>query len=511
MKKTQAKAIFGGLAGLVLALASCNYARDGIRIAINAQPPTLDSAMTTSYASLNVSVHVFETLYTLNGDYEPVPNLAESVSVSEDGRTYTFQLRQGVLFHNGKELKAEDVVASMNRWLNNSAKAKLLLANSQFSEVGPYTVNYTVENASSDILLILSTWSQLPAIMPKEIIDATAEGQNVSEYIGTGPYKFGEWKQGKHIRLDRFNDYKSRTEEPSGFAGRKTAPTKHIYFEIEPSDAARAEGIKTDRYDVIMALSMENYDEFTRDANINMYFVPGGVLLACFNTSEGPFGENVKLRQAALAAFNCQEILLASYSNPKLYSMKHGFANTAQIQWRVDEGKELYNQNNYEKAKKLLAEAGYNGETITLLTTPDYAEMYAATLVIQKQLEKVGFNVEVVSYDFPTWTKTKSDLGAWDLVVASLQHQLTPTQLLVVTPDWAGFRHEKITQGLNRIRDAANEGEATAEWADLQGFIYDYAAASSIGHYIEVVCARKKVVGLEVFVCPVLWNARVAE
>jgi peptide/nickel transport system substrate-binding protein len=398
----------------------------------------------------------------------------------------------------------------MNRWLKNSSRAKTLLANSQFSEGGPYTVNYQVQSAASDILIILSTWAQFPAIMPKEIIDATAEGQFVGEYIGTGPYKLGEWKQDQYIRLDRFDDYKARTEEPSGFAGRKSAPTEHIYFQIVTDQSTRVAGFKTGQYDVT-PIPAENYDEFAGDDNIALYSSPGGVLSAYFNTSKGPFGANSKLREAALAAFNCPEILLASYSNPKLYFLNHGFANPAQSQWRVDAGSELYNQNNQVKAKQLLAESGYNGERITFLATPDYSEMYAATLVIQEQLRQVGFNVELLTYDFPTWMKTKGDLGAWDLFVASVQYQLTPPQLLVVTPDWAGLREKIVSDGLNTIRSAANADEAKAAWADVQGFIYSDAAATSIGHYTTTVGAKKKLEGLEVFFCPVLWNASIAE
>src|SRR5690606_14560600 len=87
--------------------------RNEINIALTAQPPTLDSAMTVSQVALDTAQYIFEQLYTLNANYEPVPMLAESVDVSEDGLTYTFTLRQGVKFHNGKEMTSDDVVASM--------------------------------------------------------------------------------------------------------------------------------------------------------------------------------------------------------------------------------------------------------------------------------------------------------------------------------------------------------------------------------------------------------------
>jgi peptide/nickel transport system substrate-binding protein len=462
--------------------------------------------MTVSQVALQISNHIFEQLYNLDADYTPVPELAESVSISGDGLAYTFPLRKGVHFHNGKELKAEDVTASMNRWLKNSSRAKILLANASFEELDPYTVRLTVESPSSDILIILATWAQFPGVMPKEIIDAVEDGQMVSEYIGAGPYRFGEWRQDQYIRLDRFEDYSSRSEDPSGFSGRKSAPTEHIYFHFVTDQSTRVAGLKTGQYDV-SAIPTENYDEFESDANIKIYPIPGGVLSAYFNTQRGPLA-NLKLRQAALAAFNDAEILLASFSNPNLYFLNSGFTNPAQSQWLVDAGEGEYNQANPELAGRLMAEAGYNGETITILATPDYAEMYSASLVIQEELRQAGFTVNLVTYDFPTWLKTKSDLGAWDIFVASTGYQLTPPQLLVVTPDWAGLQSQTVSDGVRAIRSAPNAEAAKQAWTRVLQFIYDDAAATSIGHYTSSVGAKKTMEGFEAFLAPVLWNAR---
>jgi peptide/nickel transport system substrate-binding protein len=519
MNKQLTKFTLGlSILGMILGMASCgkktepargqNY-RNELNIAITAQPPTLDSAMTVSQVGLSIATNVFEQLYTLDSSYTPVPDLAESVTVSPDGLTYTFPLRRGVYFHNGKELKAEDATASMNRWLANSSRAKSLLTNSTFETVDEYTVKLTVEHPASDVLIILATYAQFPSIMPKEIIETAPAGQMVTEYIGTGPYKFGEWKQDQYVRLDRYDQYKSRTEEPSGFSGRKSAATEHLYFHIVTDQATRVAGLKTGLYD-ISSIPAENYEEFESDPNITIHSAPGGVLSAYFNTRQGPLA-NLKIRQAALAAFNDTEILLASYSNPKLYFLDPGFTNPAQAQWLIDAGKERYNEANPDRVKQLLAEGGYTGETITILATPDYSEMYAASLVIQEELRQTGFNVKLVSYDFPTWLKTKSDLSTWDIFVASTGYQLTPPQLLAVTPDWAGLRHDTVSAGLRAIRSAPSPEAAKAEWFTVQQFLYEYAAATSIGHYTSAVGTNKNIEGFESFLCPVVWNAVLPE
>ncbi|OUS68788.1 ABC transporter substrate-binding protein [Paenibacillus sp. MY03] len=483
--------------------------RDSINVALTAQPPTLDTAMTVSAVALDTAGNIFEQLYTLNANYEPVPVLAESVEISEDGLTYTFPLRQGIKFHNGKELLAEDVVASMNRWLTTSSRAKVLLTNAKFEEVDPHTVKLTVETATSDVLILIASQAQFPSITTKEIIDnAPAEG--ITEYVGTGPYKFQEWKQDQYIHLVKYADYQSPEGEASGFAGKKEAPTENLYFHFVTDHATRIAGVKTGQYDVADSIPLESYDELAAVEDLELQSFPGGALTAFFNTSEGLLAD-VKIRQALLAAFNNEEILLASFAKPELYSLAPGYLNTNQTSWSNEAGAEYYNQSNPEKAKQLLAEAGYNGEEITLLTTKDYNEMYTATLVIQEQLRQIGVNVKVENFDFPTFLETKDDRTKWDIFVASTGYQLTPPQLLAVNPDWAGLNDDTVKQALKDIRSAATQEAAKQEWEKLQGYLYEIASSTVIGHYNGIVAVNKALEGFELFEAPVVWNAKLEQ
>lgn len=484
--------------------------KDELNIALTAQPPTLDTALTVSAVALDTAGNIFEQLYTLNANYEPVPALAESVERSEDGLTYTFALRQGVKFHNGNEMTSEDVVASMNRWLVTSSRAKVLLTNAKFEAVDTYTVKLTVESPTSDVLILIASQAQFPSIMPKEIVES-APADGIKEYIGTGPYKFQEWKQDQYIHLVRNDDYYQVADtEPSGFDGRKEAPTQNLYFHFVTDHSTRIAGVKTGQYDVADSIPIESYDELAADSNINLLSFPGGALTAFFNTSEGLL-QDVKIRQAILAAFNNEEIMLASFAKPDLYSLAPGYLNTNQVQWSTEAGGEYYNQSNPEKAKQLLQEAGYNGEEITLLTTKDYNEMYTATLVIQEQLRQIGMNVKVENFDFPTFLETKNDRSKWDIFVASTGYQITPPQLLAVNPDWAGLDNETVKQALIDIRGAATPEAAKQEWEKLQGFLYEFASSTVIGHYNGVVATTKKLEGFELFEAPVVWNAKVAK
>ncbi len=487
--------------------AAAKQYKEELNIAMTAQPPTLDAALTASQASLGVAGNIFEQLYTMNKDYEPTPELAESVEISDDGSEYTFTLRKGVKFHNGKEMTADDVVASMNRWLNVSSRAKTLLTDASFEKIDDYTVKLTVAKATSDVMIILATRTLFPAIMPKEIVEA-APPEGVNEYVGTGPYKLQEWKQDQYIHLVKYDDYSPVGLEPSGFSGRKDAATQNIYYYFVSDHATRIAGIKTGEYDVAESVPLENYEELLKEDDVILFSKPSGSLNAFFNTTEGLLSD-IRYRQAILAALDADEIMLASYASPEHYTLDPDFMNINQPQWAVKSGAEYYNQANPEKAKQLLKEAGYNGETVTLLTTKDYQEMYAATIVMQEQLRQIGINAEVSSFDFPTFMEIKNDRSKWDIFITSNGYNVIPPQILVVNPDWAGFSEPQVNASLTAIREASSDEEAQKEWKELQQFIYEFGAATALGHYNSSMATTDKVEDFVFFDQPIYWNARV--
>lgn len=480
---------------------------DEMDIAVTAQPPTLDSAMTVSQVALDIAGNIYETLYTLNEDYEPTPMLAESVDVSEDGLTYTFHLREGVKFHNGNEMTSDDVVASMNRWLEKSSRAKTLLAGAKFETQDPYTTVLHLEKATSDVLIIMSAQANFPAIMPKEIIES-APAEGVTEYIGTGPFKFEEWKQDQFIHLVKNEDYQAVDAEPSGFAGKKEAFVNDVFYHFVTDHSTRIAGIQTGEYDIADSIPTESYEQLSTMDHVKVHTFVGGTLTMFFNVNEGPLAD-VAMRQAVNTALNMDEIMMASFVNEDLYTLDPGYMNPNQPQWASEAGKETYNQADLEKAKTLLKEAGYNGEEITLLTTQDYGEMYTATIVVQEQLRQLGMNVKVENFDFPTFLETKNDRSKWDIFITSNGYQLTPPQLLAVTPDWAGNDNQKIKELLGEIRGAETPEAAKAKWDELQGFLYEYLSSTAIGQFKSILATTDKLEGLEVFEAPVIWNTKV--
>ena len=193
-----------------------------LRIGILGEPPALDAHWSTTAIVEILTNHIYEGLYTLDQDNRPIPMLAEGMpAVSRDGLVYTFKLRQGVKFHNGKELGAEDVLASLKRWGQQANTRKVLFKQVADMKASTATPSSSVSRALSPItVLALAIPNNFAAIYPKEIADKYPQ-QKVTEFVGTGPFRVAEWKPDQHIRMVRFDDYRA-AEKPNGYGGAKS-------------------------------------------------------------------------------------------------------------------------------------------------------------------------------------------------------------------------------------------------------------------------------------------------
>ena len=345
-------------------------------------------------------------------------------------------------------------------------------------------------------------------LYPKEVVDAASD-EGISDFIGTGPYKVAEWKQDQFIELEKYEGYQPSEGESSGLAGEKKASMEKITYEVVTDTSTRIAGVKNGQYDIIEEVPLEQYEELSQEPGLEMNVNRGGTLNLFFNTTEGIMA-NEDIRQAALAALNCDDILLASYGDPNLYELNAGWCDPTDAQWGTDAGKEYYNQQDTDKAKKLLKDAGYNNEPIILVTTPDYDEMYNATLVVQEQLKQAGFNAEVESYDFSTFMEHRADPKQFSMFITSNSYNMLPIQLSVLDSGWAGLDRQEVTEGIAAIRSAESEAAASA-WEDLQTFLYEYGAATVLGHYTGVTTMNANVEGNDYLRFPIYWNVTVSE
>lgn len=481
-----------------------------MKIAMSAQPPTMDIHLTTSSDAIEVARNIYETLVTQDENEQATPMLAESIEKSEDGLTYTFKLRKGVKFHNGKEMTSADVVASMTRWLEKSSRAKLLLEGATFEASDDYTVNLKLTRAVTDVLDIMAGRGQFPAIMPAEVIESAGE-DGVTEYIGTGPFKFAEWKQDQYIHLEKSTDYALSDQKASGMAGKKEVFIDDVFYYIVTDSSTRMAGVQTGEYDVALNMPFDNYDQLKNTPNLKNYATfDTGTLNLAYNKKNGIF-TNPEMRKAINTGLDANAIMLASFGSEELFKLNPGYMSLSQTNWATDAGVEVYNQANVEKAKEMLKAAGYNGEEVVLYSTRDYDHQYNASVVIKEQLEKMGVKVKLDIYDWPTLVDKRNNPENWDLMIVATGYVTTPSQLLVVNPSFPGWTDdEKITQSLEDIRMAQTKEEAKEKWAELQSYMWnDYVPHTLFGHYASIITTTEQAGNFEIFQKgPVLWNAK---
>src|SRR5216117_2961684 len=256
-----------------------------LRVGNLGEPPALDAHWTTASITETLTNHLYEGLYSLDASNRPIPMLAESHTVSRDGLTYTFKLRQSVKFHNGKEMTSEDVVASLARWSKQSIYGKALFAQvADWRAVDRYTVEMRLKEKSAIVLISLAVPNNFGAIYPREIVEKFPPEVKVTEYVGTGPFKLVEWKPDQYIRMVRFDDYKSLPGKPSGYGGAKPVYVDELRWIPVPDSASRAAQLESGDLDVADDLVADAYDRLKANANVQPIIVkPYYWLVAVFN------------------------------------------------------------------------------------------------------------------------------------------------------------------------------------------------------------------------------------
>lgn len=481
-----------------------------LNIAYEGQPNTLDTTVTTAGATKDIGRPIYEALLTLNGNWEVTPQLAESYEVSEDGKVYTFKLRKGVKFHNGKEMTADDVVASMVKWTENSAMNQTVLKGAEWTKVDDYTVQLRVESASALIPFALADQNQMAAIMPKEVAEA-AGPTGAEEYIGTGPFKFVEWKRDQYIRMEKFADYQPAPGSASGLAGEKQALVDEIYWHFVPDESTRNAGLISGQYDVVVGVSHDTVEQIENTPGMALDIYPYGFQMLVFNKKQGLFTD-VKARQAVNYAIDKEMILRSSFGDERFYTKEPSLFRKEQTDWYSDAGKEMYEAKDPEKAKQLLQEAGYNGEEVVILVSRDYAYQYNAAVAVQQMLEQVGVKAKLDVYDWGTLLERRKDPSAWNIFFTGWDTSVIPHQynFLSSQANWPGWTNSpEIDQLLIDIQNAPNQEEAKKLYEKLQQTFWEYLPIINIGNYYKINGMSEKVKGFRDFIGPVVWNVSV--
>lgn len=232
-----------------------------------------------------------------------------------------------------------------------------------------------------------------------------------------------------------------------------------------------------------------------------------------YNKKTGPF-KDIKMREAVNIGLNVDDIMLSAFAYEVLYKMNSSYINENVKNWYSEEGKEAYNQNDQERAKQLIEEAGYDGEEIKLLTSRDIQYHYDIAVVVQEQLKQLGMNVKLEVYDWASHLEVRDNPDEWHLSTAGLNFATTPSQLVSLNPNWSGWLDDqKIPELMKSITEADSQEEGKALWDELQGYAWnEYLPLTQFGSVPVLLAARNNVEGLTIMDRPILmplWNAEI--
>jgi peptide/nickel transport system substrate-binding protein len=480
-----------------------------LRVAILGEPPHLDPMFGTQTVTANTMWHVFESLWAPNAKGAPTPFLVEKYDASSDGKQATLGLRKGVLFHNEKEMTSADVVASLQRYGQMAARGRLLFSELEsISATDKYAVTMNFKEPRSGIVPVFLARTDA-IIMPEDIATAFPK-EKFTQYIGTGPYRFLEHLPDRHVRLGRWDKYVDQEAAPDGAAGKRVAHIDELMFIPVPEESVRADGVGSGEYDYADTLAPDTYDKVRGLPNVTADIgKPYYWATPHFNKKESLF-TNVKLRQAVLAAVQIEPIAAAAFGNKDFYRIGPEIA-APETAWYTDEGKDLYNKPDPEKAKALLREAGYDGTPIRWMSTKEYFYNYNGSLVFKQQLEAVGFKIDLQVTDWATLGRRRVDSKEYDVFVTaheSYSHPILHPHLGSAWPGWwTSEEKDKLASAIMAETDDAKQLDLIKQ---LQRLHYTEVPCLKYGEYFVLRARSNKVQGTVNPSDPYFWNAWLA-
>jgi peptide/nickel transport system substrate-binding protein len=384
----------------------------------------LDPIWTTAYITRNHGYMVFDTLFAIDAEFAPHPQMVGDYSISPDKLTYQFKLRDGLGFHDGSPVRGVDCVASVKRWMARDGHGQSIAA--VLDEIKPDAdKGFTIKLKEPFSLLLdgIGKVSSLALFVMPERLANTDPFQQVTEMVGSGPFKFvkDEFEPGHRVVYVKNPDYVPRQEPPSWASGGKVVKVDRVEWLYIPDamtkvaalNAGEADWWENPPLDIVPVLA----------ANPDIIIAPADPLpspiMVKFNHLQPPF-DNVAMRQAILAVADQADFLTALAGDPKNWELCPSFFTCGSPMANDAGSQALTGPRDFAKAKKLIAEAGYKGEKIVVLDAIDQPVAHSQALVMADLMKKLDLTVELQAMDWGTLVTRRAsmepiDKGGWNI------------------------------------------------------------------------------------------------
>jgi peptide/nickel transport system substrate-binding protein len=492
-----------------------------LRITPHANLVILDPIWTTAYVSRNHGYMIYDTLFGTDANGVVKPQMVEKHTVSADKKSYTFTLREGLAFHDGKPVTSEDVIASLQRWgKRDTMGQELLRFVAKMEALDQKTFRILLKEPYGLVLEALGKpSSNVPFVMPKRVADTPADKQ-IDDYIGSGPFVFAknEWKPGEKVVYLKNTKYQPRAEAASGTAGGKAVKVDRVEWMIIKDPQTQANALLAGEIDIIEAVPFELYATLKANKNIDVInYNPAGVqAILRFNHLHPPFN-NPKVRLAALAATNQEAYLRTQVGIPELYRRCASYFPCKSV-YATTSGTEAIAKPDMKRAQQLLKESGYDGTPVVLMQPTDIAPIAKLPVVAAQLLRQAGFKVDMQAMDWQTLVarRAKKDppaQGGWNafLTVRIASDLVNPSADFALNAScekgWFGW---PCDEEMEKLRDRFARADSDAQRKSLAEQVQLRAAAIvthvPLGEYMLPLAVRKGVKGIVNGPVMVAWN-----
>ncbi|RUU37654.1 ABC transporter substrate-binding protein [Mesorhizobium sp. M6A.T.Ce.TU.002.03.1.1] len=508
----------GMAGGAALSIPSILRAKTGsvgartVRMVMNGDLTTFDPILTTTGITFNHSLAIYDTLFALDSKLMPQPQMIEKWDVSDDKKTYTFELRDGLGWHDSTPVTAADCVASLRRWAQVDAGGQLIMSRTtHISKKDDKTFTIVLNEPLGVLVELLAGWSgYYPAIMRVKDANRPAT-EHVTSNIGSGPFRFNEAlaKPGASFAYDKNEKYVPRREPTDGFAGGKVVNVDRIIWNVIGDQQTALAALQAGEVDFLESPPGDLYPVIERDPNLVLQVLNSGGLVGCLrlNCLQKPF-DNVKARQAILHLIDQEstmrimspdttygKVVTSIFGNDSLYSNDE---NTGWFKPRGDP----------EKAKQLFKEAGYAGEKVVILQPTNVATYSNACQFLAAELRKIGVHAELASSDLGglvarRLNKGPAESGGWNMFVTDDTAKALgdPISGVFLTANgeegWYGWPKNDEYEALRaKWPDVETLVERKALARKMQRIWWDFVGDVYLGQFVSPAAHSKLLTGL---------------
>lgn len=483
----------------------------------------IDPVWSAVYVSRNHGYLIYDTLFAFDSEWRPQPQMVDSHEVSADGLEHVFRLRDGLKWHDGQPVRAQDCVASLERWQKRDVFGTLLArATQSMTAPDDRTIVIRLKQAFPLLLHALAKISGTPPFMMPERVAKTEATKQIEDATGSGPYKFvrSEWEAGSKAVYLRNADYVPRREPPSNAAGGKIAKFDRIEWVTLPDANTAAQALERGEVDWVEAPGADLLPLLEKAKDVVVRRVDDlGVQMQIRPNHLAPPFDNQKIRQALELTLDQTAFMTAVAGDRRYWRVCQSFFACGTPYESTAGAGEIGLRPNLARARELLREAGYKGEKVIVLDGVDLPPVHATAAIVAQDLRAIGMNVEVQSMNFSNViqrvvNRENAEQARWSLFITYtlVADTLSPATNLFLraggTADGsAGWPTDPTIQTLRADFLAADTDAARKEiTTKLNARAWEQGVYMPVGQFVQPTAMRSNLTGVVKAPIPFFWN-----